>query len=358
MFPHDKVTTPMTTSKPTIFLSHSSRDEAPLIRLKSILVRKTGDTVEFFLSSDGQSIQLGRNWVHKVEDALTRAKIAFVFLTPTSIMSKWLYFESGFSYSKGIRVIPVAIQGLDLQNVPPPLSLLQGFNIHDHEGLNNILHIINEEFQFRFEDTFTAEDYSHVFHTDESTPESGLAAYVPFIHRLEFTIRHSPDASLQLIKEHLIQSKLEVQEDKHGLHSYGVTFTPSNDVLNVMIDPTFISQTFPIVQAILQLLDPAHGGTFAFELFFARAISRIHEHYRLTSKIFGSGISLGPTGAFLFGNLEFKFKDNYRIYGTQVTVNIISMQITMATNELSASPLVDLLTILFDREILFTRDVS
>ncbi len=52
----------------------------------------------------------------------------FVFVTPTSIESGWIYFEAGFAYSKGIDVIPVGV-GIDIGSIRPPLSLLQGFNI-------------------------------------------------------------------------------------------------------------------------------------------------------------------------------------------------------------------------------------
>lgn len=60
----------MTHTKPTVFFSHSSSDGPTLARLRDVFVRKTGGTLEIFLSSDGQSIPFGRNWVHRVEEAL------------------------------------------------------------------------------------------------------------------------------------------------------------------------------------------------------------------------------------------------------------------------------------------------
>src|SRR5262245_39653334 len=116
-------------AKPIVFLSHSSRDHRLLGRLKELLVSYTGGAIDFFLSSDGQSIPLGRNWVHEVQQALDSSQLMFVFITPRSLQSSWLYFEAGYAYSKGIKVVPVAIYGVDLAAVPPPLSLLQGFNV-------------------------------------------------------------------------------------------------------------------------------------------------------------------------------------------------------------------------------------
>ena len=91
--------------KPTVFFSHSSKDQKVISKLKEQLVKKTGNSIDFFSSSDGQSVSFGKNWVHSVEKALSESSIMFVFLTPNSIHSNWIYFESGFSYSKGIGYV-------------------------------------------------------------------------------------------------------------------------------------------------------------------------------------------------------------------------------------------------------------
>src|SRR5437870_780864 len=136
----------MERKKDIIFFSHSTRDKKILGILKDMLFEKFGGSVEIFLSSDGQSIPLGRNWVHSVEQALNDCKIMFVFLTSNSIKSQWTYFEAGYVYSKKIKVIPIGMFDIDLNKVPPPLGLLQGFNIISFESLNNIIKIVNEEF--------------------------------------------------------------------------------------------------------------------------------------------------------------------------------------------------------------------
>lgn len=131
-------------AKPAIFLSHSSRDARALARLNELFVAATGGSVDTFLSSDGQSIPLGRNWVHRIEDALEHAELMIVFVSPSSLRSNWIFFESGFAYAKKIRVVPVGFLGIDLASLPPPLSLLQGFNITSEEGLNNIIAVTND----------------------------------------------------------------------------------------------------------------------------------------------------------------------------------------------------------------------
>ena len=145
--------------KPIIFFSHSSKDANLVLWIKKRLMEITGGTIEIFQSSDGQSIPLGRNWVHKIEEGLKKASIMFIFITPNSITSNWIYFEAGFTYSKDIRVIPVGID-IDITLLKTPLNLLQGFNITSKDSLNNFISVINTAYNFNFLEQFTDEDYS------------------------------------------------------------------------------------------------------------------------------------------------------------------------------------------------------
>jgi len=148
-------------SKPTIFFSHSSKDKNAILKIKNKLDSATGGVLDIFMSSDGQSIPFGTNWIHKIEEGLQAAKIMFVFVTEVSISSGWIYFEAGFAYSKGIRVVPVGI-GIDIGTLKAPLNLLQGFNITSEDSLNNFISIINQTFDYRFNGVFDKSDYEEV----------------------------------------------------------------------------------------------------------------------------------------------------------------------------------------------------
>ena len=78
----------------------------------------------------------------------------FVFLSPQSADSKWIHFEAGCAYAKDIRVVPVCLPGIDLNRITPPLSLLQGFNLHSHEALGNIVRICNDQFNATIDESF------------------------------------------------------------------------------------------------------------------------------------------------------------------------------------------------------------
>ncbi len=174
--------------KDIIFFSHSSADSALLSRIKKLILEKTSNSVSIFLSSDGQSIKLGRNWVSSIEEKLKDASVMFVFVTPQSINSKWIYFEAGFAYSKEIDVIPIGIYGVDLNDLTPPLSLLQGFNISNADGLNNIIAKINELSKTTFPLSISDKDYENLRSGGFQSNEL-LGTYMGYVDALEISFQ-------------------------------------------------------------------------------------------------------------------------------------------------------------------------
>lgn len=183
-------------AKPIVFFSHASEDSRALERLKDILIEKTGGAIEVFLSGDGQSIPFGRNWVATLETALDAAKLAFCFLSQKSASSRWVHFEAGFMYAKGVRVVPVGFLGFDLLHMAPPLSLLQGFNVHDASTLNNLIALINEELELRFPAFFSDEDYKTIVGT-AAGEDLGLPDFIArSLQRIEIDLSEVGDTEL------------------------------------------------------------------------------------------------------------------------------------------------------------------
>ncbi len=86
----------------------------------------------------------------------------FVFLSPQSADSKWIHFEAGYAHANEIRVVPVCLPGIDLNLIKAPLSLLQGFNLHSHEAIGNIVRICNDQFSVKIDKSFKSEDFDIV----------------------------------------------------------------------------------------------------------------------------------------------------------------------------------------------------
>lgn len=173
-------------SKPTIFFSHSTRDKDMILLIKNKLDIATNGVLDIFMSSDGQSIPFGTNWVYKVEEGLQLTKVMFVFVTERSVSSGWIYFEAGYAYSKGVQVIPVGI-GINIGSLKAPLNLLQGFNITSEDGLNNFISIINKTFEYRFSDVFEKKDYQEVMAL-ATIKENNIYNFEKIIGNIEFSI--------------------------------------------------------------------------------------------------------------------------------------------------------------------------
>ena len=130
-------------SVPIVFLSHSSRDADLARGLKDVLARHTQGAIEWWLSSDGQSIRGGKNWRSEVEQALRDCRLLFILFTPLARQSAWVQYEAGFADALGKDMVPVALPGFDIDAIPGPLQHKQGFNLRGASGLNNIISVTN-----------------------------------------------------------------------------------------------------------------------------------------------------------------------------------------------------------------------
>lgn len=128
---------------PIVFLSHSSRDADVVRALKEVLAQHTQGAIEWWLSSDGQSIRGGKNWRSEVEQALRDCHLLFILFTPTARQSAWVQFEAGFADALGKDIVPIALPGFDIDSIPGPLQHKQGFNLRGSSGLNNIISVTN-----------------------------------------------------------------------------------------------------------------------------------------------------------------------------------------------------------------------
>ncbi len=239
--------------KPIIFFSHSSQDRDALLPIREQLVEGTGSAIEVFMSSDGASIPFGRNWLKEIEEALGECRLMFVWMTPSSLNSNWIPFESGYAYSKGIKVVPIGYDGIRLENLPAPLSMLQGFNVTSAASLNNIVAIINQEFELTFPELFDDNFYRQ--HVEDATSESSpeLLRFVRVI-RCDFwdninlddgeTVKIVP-ASRDILRKVLTENTASFSEVDGQIIGMGfrVHDQPVN-IIQISIDPLALNTTW------------------------------------------------------------------------------------------------------------------
>jgi hypothetical protein len=300
--------------KPTVFLSHSSKDANILNSLKERLQQKTGGTLELFLSSDGQSIPFGRNWISTVEGALQKSTLMFTFLSPRSVSSSWLYFEAGFASARGADVVPIAIGSIDLASTPPPISLLQGFNLRDEGGLNNLLSIINRRFDFAFPLSFSAIDYSEIFGV--ISDDHGLGG-APFLESVVISIEALNDeATLVGVLERSSLGSLHVTEFLEnemivacGLHVRTKKFrkqTGDEIFYEYQFDlsPELLHLTLPACQAFVDCCASASVKLTRFRL--GPNVMRTCPVHTMAARLHGSPITLRSDGKFMMAGIPFE----------------------------------------------------
>jgi len=301
-------------SKPTLFLSHSSVDAEPIGRLKQLMVSTTGGTIEIFVSSDGQSIPFGRNWVHEIDEALRRAKVMFLFLSAAALRSRWIPFEAGIAYARGIRVVPVAIFGMDLAEVGPPLSLLQGFNLTSPPAMNNLLAIVNESFEFNFDQQWTAEQYEQVFVRGEARSTSLFEPFTHLIKGIKFQLlcEHLPESNA--VRDFLQSLQLEPYSDGRKIYIPGLSLDLHKGTVYLHVDPLLSSLAFPVLDKVIPFLSTKNvesGITFELSLSDqTRAVEAIHS---LSARVFGTEFELADNNTLCLGALSLRLRNRWQV---------------------------------------------
>lgn len=341
--------------KPIIFFSHSSRDKRPLARLKELILTKCSNSLEIFLSSDGQSIPFGKNWVHQIEKALNASSTFFIFLTPHSLNSNWVHFEAGHAYSKGLDVIPIGLFGIDLNSVRPPLNLLQGFNITNELGLNNIISIINKKFEFSFNESFTKTEFNSLISLTSHYQANILKDIFQFLS-IDFRDELSADYNYcrrsqtfypDFIK-YLKDNKIECQEYGEYLHFEGCTLKTTrlvhtdNYYFELHVDPLSFFKSLEVLKNCISLAYPGLKN-FKFEFLFNNDITCYTGIAQLSSRLMSYGCHFSDKGDLYYKDIGFYIQNSF----SEINPNIYTLNIRFEINKINGEIINELIDILF-----------
>lgn len=332
-------------------MSHSSRDAIILAPLREALRTKTSDTLQLFLSSDGQSIPFGRNWVSTVETALNASTLMFSFVSPQSIGSAWLHFEAGFAYAKGARVVPVAVMGTDMNHLHPPLSLLQGFNCHNRDGLNNILAIINGHFSTSYPLTFTDDEYRAIFAKGGAEMDAGVEIFGRLVDRVETGFMMTEPEWVQSV-ESLKSLTTQVMEWSGRVSSHGIDITRARLAdgyrVGIVIAPELFLYYAPFLRGLFQSDDALGSGTLVLRM--AGSTGATTEMWKVTTRLKNSEVSLQHN------KLHYK-GTSFTIESFESRNSGIQTHMKVSANVLlAAQDLIDLVSLLNEKEILRIHD--
>ena len=120
----------------SVFLSHSSRDEAVTERVAGRL-RDAGFAALFVDFDPQQGIAAGRNWERELYTQLRRADAVVFLASAASVDSRWCFAELSLARSLGRPVFPVRLHaGADL----PLLGDVQWVDLGDGDaGMARVL---------------------------------------------------------------------------------------------------------------------------------------------------------------------------------------------------------------------------
>ena len=348
--------------KPIIFFSHSSRDRDALLPIRDRQLEGTGNAIAVFMSSDGASIPFGRNWLKEIENALTECRLMFVWMTPTSLSSNWILFESGFAYSKGIRVVPVGFQGVQLEQLSAPINMLQGFNITSPPSLNNLVAIINEEFSLTFPDLYDEEFYRASVEdiTSEDSPE--LLDSVRLVECFCWPRVKVDDRTTAILRSDwfdvlrvvLTENDTSFFEDDRGLFGTGFRvrrkLNSSGGILpSITIDPLALNTTRGLWANVFARLYDAELARTVFKLHLVAGLELPDDESLIGARLLKSDVSFDteiPHMLYRYRNIDFRFTTDRA--GSVVP----QLFILVPKDDTGPIPILSLLRLLKERHIL------
>ena len=149
--------------KPTVFLSHSSSNRRQMLGLKRLLDSRAGGLIDFFMSSDDDSIAHGTIWPAEVRAALDRMSLMLIFVSSEALKSGWTYFEAGYGLHKLGAAKIYCLPGTDKAALPSPFNILQNRNLHSARDVSLLVSQINAALGARINDAVTKEEYDRIF---------------------------------------------------------------------------------------------------------------------------------------------------------------------------------------------------
>lgn len=117
-----------------IFLSHIHEEKELALIIQNAIEDEFSGFVTVFVSSDGNTIPAGSNFLKIIEKGLIKCVGAIYLISPMSVKRNWINFELGAVWirnvtselenGQSIPVIPLCHSGITVSTLPSPLSNL------------------------------------------------------------------------------------------------------------------------------------------------------------------------------------------------------------------------------------------
>lgn len=117
-----------------IFLSHITEEKELAKIIKDAIEDEFSGFVRVFVSSDGETIKAGQNFLKVIEDGLVECIAAIYLISPVSVQRSWISFELGAVWVRNalsqrndgpeIPALPFCHSGMVFKELPQPICNL------------------------------------------------------------------------------------------------------------------------------------------------------------------------------------------------------------------------------------------
>jgi hypothetical protein len=221
-------------NKPTIFISHIAEEKEIAKALKEFLDQKFLKTVDVFVSSHQESVQLGDDWLTTIKKSMIDCQLVIILCSPISISRPWVNFEAGAGWVKNIPVIPLCHSGLTPGTLPVPVNSFQGGLLNSEDDIAKVFSRIADLLNISKPDTDSKEFFEAVSSFEAEIQSGLLVKDTTFLFNLVYRqvelLKYSIYAST-LSYEAL--SKIDIQNESIQNHNF--SFNDTHNLFNVSL---------------------------------------------------------------------------------------------------------------------------
>jgi hypothetical protein len=133
----------------SLFISHISEEADIALLLKEIVENDFIGAVRLFASSDITSIRGGQVWLDAIREGISGSAAVMVLCSHASVQRPWVQFEIGAAWMKEKTIVPICHSGMQLTELPMPLSAIQGIELGTEKGLKRLYRCIADALHMR-----------------------------------------------------------------------------------------------------------------------------------------------------------------------------------------------------------------
>jgi hypothetical protein len=127
-----------------LFVSHISDEAGVAELLRKQIEEDFIGQVDLFTSSDISSIAAGEEWLSAIQNALRDSAAVLVLCSANSVTRPWVQFELGAAWMKQMRIIPICHSGMEPDDLPMPLTRLQGVRLGTEAGVQRLYQAVGD----------------------------------------------------------------------------------------------------------------------------------------------------------------------------------------------------------------------